>query len=418
MTQFGHGMLREFPLDPAITYLNHGTVGVTPCRVLAAQQALRDEIERQPSRFQLRELTAVRVGGERPEPPRLRVAAQAVGEFVGARGADLVFVDNATTGAVAVLRSYPLAAGDELLVTDLGYGGVSNGARYVARERGARLVTVGLPFPDPTPQAVVAAIEAAITPATRLAVVDHLSSESALVLPIREIAELCRSRGVALLADGAHAPGAVALDIAAIGADYYVANLHKWAFAPRSSGILWAPPERQAGLHPAVISWGLDQGFTTEFDLPGTRDPTSHLAAPAGIELWREWGGDALRRRNHDLAWQAAHHLAGRWAVPFTTPEEMIGPMATVALPEAAGANEQDAARLRDQLLYEDRIEVQLHARGGRLWVRIAAQVYNELADYERLAEAVLRRPGVPGPSPAVALPKTRFAPQEPARKT
>lgn len=388
-------MLREFPLDPAITYLNHGTVGVAPIRSLLAQQKIRDEIERQPSRFQLRELTAVRVGGERAEPPRMRQAARVVAEFVGARGEDLVFVDNATTGANAVLRSFPLGAGDEVLLTSYGYGGVTNAARYMARERGAELRTVQMPFPEVTPEAVVAAIEAAIGPRTRLAVVDHISSDHALVLPIHAIAALCRERGVALLVDGAHAPAAIALDIPSIGADWYVANLHKWAFVPRSSGILWAPPERQQGLHPAVISWGLDQGFTTEFDLPGTRDPSAHLTAPAALELWREFGGEEVRRWNHELAWRAAHHLAAQWGVVFSTPESMIGCMATLALPAELGASDADAALLRDALLFEDSIEVGVKAGGGRLWVRIAAQIYNEMADYERLGEAVLRRAGV-----------------------
>ena len=385
-------MLREFPLDPEILYLNHGTVGVTPHRMLAAQRAIRDEIERQPARFLLRELTAVRVGGERPEPPRLRVAAQAVGEFLGARGEDLVFVDNATTGAFAVLRSFPLAPGDEVLVTDHGYGGVTNGAVFVARERGATVRVAALPFPETSPEAVIGAIAAAITPATRLAVVDHITSGSALVLPIREIAALCRARGVALLADGAHGPGALRLDIASIGADWYVANLHKWMLTPRSSGILWASPERQPGLYPAVISWGLDQGFTTEFDLPGTRDPSPHLAAPQAIALLREWGFEDVLAWNQELAWRGAHHLAAAWGTSFPIPRTMLGPMATVALPQALGDSEEDAARLRDGLLFEDRIEVQVHGRYGRLWVRVAAQVYNEMADFERLAAAVAAR--------------------------
>jgi isopenicillin-N epimerase len=388
-------MLREFPLDPSITYLNHGTVGVAPIRSLLAQQNIRDEIERQPARFQLRELTAVRVGGERTEPPRMRQAARLVAEFVAARGEDVVFVDNATTGANAVLRSFPLQPGDELLVTSYGYGGVTNAARYVARERGAELRTVQMPFPEVTPEAVVAVIAAAIGPRTRLAVVDHISSDHALVLPIRDIAARCRERSVALLVDGAHAPAAIALDIPSIGADWYVANLHKWAFVPRSSGILWAAPERQQRLHPAVISWGLDQGFTTEFDLPGTRDPSAHLAAPAALALWREFGGEEVRRWNHELVWRAAHHLAALWGVRFATPESMIGCMATLALPAELGSSEADAARLRDALLFEDRIEVGVKAAGGRLWVRIAAQIYNEMADYERLGDTITRRAGV-----------------------
>src|SRR5262249_38301435 len=165
-------------------------------------------------------------------------------------------------------------------------------------------------------------------------------------------------------------------------------------WVPRSSGILWAPLGRQAGLHPAVISWGLDQGFTAEFDLVGTRDPSAHLAAPAAIAFLRELGFEAVCAHNHALAVAGARLLAGRSGTALPWPESMIATMATVPLPERLGGEREDAARLRDALLFEDRIEVQLHAARGRLWVRISAQVYNELSDYERLAEAVARGGG------------------------
>lgn len=384
-------MRDAWPLDPEVVYLNHGTVGVTPRRVLAAQQAIRDHIETRPSQFMLRELTSIAVGMPRPEKSRMRLAAEPVAEFVGARSDDVVFVDNATTGANAVVRSVDWKAGDEVVITDLGYGGVVNAVRYATRERGATVRVVEIPYP-PTPTQVVGAIEAAIGPRTRMVVVDHICSESALLLPVAEIAALCRARGVPILIDGAHAPGAIALDIPSIGADWYVANLHKWAFVPRSSGILWAKPERQAALHPAVISWGLDQGFTAEFDLPGTRDPSCHLAAPEGIAFQRELGVEALRAYNHDLAWRGAHMLADRWGTRFEVPESMVGTMATIPLPERAGVKGEQAARLRDALLFEDRIEVQIHAWRGRIWVRISGQVYNDEDDLSRLAEAVSRR--------------------------
>ena len=255
MPPFGRSLLAEFPLDPSITYLNHGTVGLTPRRVLAAQQAIRDEIERQPSRFLLRELTvsSTSVGMPRAETPRLRVAANAVASFLGARGDDVVFVDNATTGANAVLRSFPFEPGDEVLVTDLGYGGVTNAARFAARERGATVTTVTMPWP-PRATDLADAIVEAVTPRTRLAIVDHVTAETALVLPVADIAARLRARGVAALVDGAHAPGAIPVDITALDVDWYVGNLHKWMWVPRSSGILWAAPARQAALHPPVIS--------------------------------------------------------------------------------------------------------------------------------------------------------------------
>ena len=384
--------MREWwPLDPAVVYLNHGTVGATPRRVMAAQQAIRDQIEARPSQFMLRELTGITVGVEPQPKPLMRAAAEVVAEFVGARGDDLAFVDNATTGANAVLRSFDWTPGDEMLTIDIGYGGVLNAARYATRESGVTIRAVEIPYP-PSPTAVADAIEAAFGPRTRLALFDHITSESALLLPVADIAARCRARGVAVLVDGAHAPGAIALDIPAVGADWYVGNLHKWAFAPRSSGILWARPERQAGLHPVVISWGLDQGFTAEFDLVGTRDPSCHLAAPEGIAFQRALGLEAMRTYNHDLAWRGAALLADRWGTRFEVPEAMIGTMATVPLPERAGSAGQQALELRDALLFEDQIEVQVHAWRGRLWARISAQVYNDETDIERLATAVLER--------------------------
>jgi len=392
LTPFGRGMLQHWALDPEITYLNHGTVGAPPKRVLAVQQAIRDEIERQPSRFLLRELSGIATGALRAERPRMRVAADAVAAFVGARGDDLVFVDNATTGINAVLRSIDLREGDEIMITDREYGGIANAAAFAARSRGARVVTAELPYPTLEPGPIVDSIAGAMTPRTRLAVVDHITSESALILPLAEIAALCRGRGVPVLVDGAHAPGAIPLDLPALGVDWYSANLHKWAWAPRSCGFLWASGKRQAGLHPPVISWGLDQGMALEFDWVGTRDPSPFLAAPEAIAFMRELGLEAILDYNHGLAWEAARVLSARWGTELGMNETMVGSMATIPLPGRMGSTPDDAARWRDALLFEDRIEIQLHAWRGRLWVRVSAQVYNDRSDVERLARAVAAR--------------------------
>lgn len=382
-------MLEHWLLDPEAVYLNHGTVGVTPRRVLDAQQEMRSAIERHPARFMLRELMSLDAVPP-ARPTRMRAAAGAVAGFLGANGDDIVFVDNASAGVNAVLRSLRLQAGDEILVLDQAYGAVARTAAFVARERGARVVTVPLPFPVNDESVCMAAVEAAITPRTRIAILDHITSETALVLPLARMAALCRGAGVPVLADGAHAPGAIDVDIPALGVDWYVANLHKWAFAPRGCGVLWARPERREGLHPAVISWGLDVGWHQEFDWTGTRDPTPFLCAPAGIEFMTGFlGVQAMREYNHGLAWRAAQRLCARWGLPWVTPEAMIGCMATVPLPARLGTSAADAARLKDWLLFERQIEVPIVARGEQLWVRVSAQVYNEDEDIERLATAV-----------------------------
>jgi isopenicillin-N epimerase len=392
MTQgFGRHRLSDWPLDPSVTYLNHGTVGVAPRRVLAAQQAIRDAIERQPSRYLLREASSL-VGVPAGRPSLVRQAAAAVAAFVGARGDDLVFVDNATTGVNAVMRSLSLGAGDEVIVTDHNYGATARVAAFAARERQAHLRVVKVPYPAFDPRAFVDAVAAAITPRTRIAVLDHITSESALIFPLAELTAVCRAGGVRILVDGAHAPGVLPLDIPALGVDWYTANLHKWACAPRSCGFLWSHSSHQPTLHPPVISWGLDLGFTAEFDWVGTRDLSPWLAAPEGIAFLRDLGWDDVRRYNHDLVWRAAQSLTKRWGTTFEVDERHVGFMATLPLPSPLGRQPEDAARLRDALLFEDGIEIQVHAAHDRLWARISVQVYNAWEDIEELGEAVSRR--------------------------
>jgi isopenicillin-N epimerase len=388
-------MREHWMLDPDYTYLNHGTVGAPPRRVLLKQQLLRDEIERQPARFVLRELAGGAPAPWRTES-RLREAAREVAAFLGARPEDLVFVSNVTTGLNAVLRSIPLVPGDEVVITDLAYGAITLAAGSITGERGATLKTVEMPYPVHgagvlAPGTMVEAIVSALTPHTRLVVIDHITAQTALVMPVADIVRACHARDVRVLVDGAHAPGSLAFDIPSLGADWYSANLHKWAHAPRACGILWAAPERQEILHHPIVSWGFGRGFREEFEWTGTDDPTSYLAAPEGIAMLREWDFSAVLDYMHAMAWEAGTLLTARWATNLATPREMVGAMVTVPLPEAAGTTSDDAARLRLALLVEDRIEVQLHTWRSRLWVRVSMQVYNDLSDVQRLADAVLR---------------------------
>lgn len=389
MTTFGAHLRDRWLLDPAITYLNHGTVGAPPRRVIEHQRALVDEIERHPARFLLRELADVEADGSRS---RLREALAAVGPFVGASADDLVFVDNITEGANAVLRSFPFRAGDEIVVTSLGYGGVTRAAAYAARTTGATLRTIDMPRPGAQPQEFVDAVDRGLSPATRLLVVDHLTAETALVLPIAEIAEACHARGVLVLADGAHVPGNIALDIESLGVDWYTANLHKWGWAPRSCGILWTSPAQQEHLKPTVISWGLDHGMAAEFDLAGTRDPSAWLTAPFAIEMLHEYGLDDVFAYNHDLAVWAAQRVSDAWGEPFTTPRSMLGAMVSVVLPGRLANTPASALRVQAELDAAG-IEIPVHASPDGLRARISCQIYNDRADIERLVDAVATLP-------------------------
>ena len=377
-----------WPLRPDITYLNHGTVGVTPDVVLAAQAAIRARMEREPAQFLFREASGL-TGISPRRPSLVREAAAAVAGHMGARGEDLVFVDNATAGVNAVLRSLRFSPGDEVLVLDHAYGAVVNAVRHIAGGQGARVVTARVPYPAFSAAGVVEAVRAGLSGRTRLAILDHVTSESALILPLAEMARVCRAQGVAVLADGAHAPGMLPLDLPSLGVEWYVANLHKWACAPRSCGFLWADPRVQADLHPVVISWGFDTGLAAEFDWVGTRDVSAWLAAPAGFDFLAKQGVHAVWTHNHGLAVDAAGILSAAWGTRSEVPESAIGFMVSVPVPAALGSDAVAARTLRDALLFEHQIEVQVHAAHGQVWTRVSAQVYNDRVDVERLATAV-----------------------------
>ena len=386
--EYGRHLLAEWMLDPDLSYLNHGTVGAPPRRVMAEYRRIQDTIERQPAQFQLRDLADID-GQGLPARPHMRVAAEGVARHLGCSPSNLVFVDNATTGVNAVLRSFPFVHGDEILVTNLGYGAVTYTANYVARENGCTVRTVDLPPYDSTPDEYVALVGAAVTDRTRVVIIDHITSQTALVMPIREIIAACHARGALVLVDAAHTPGAIDVDIESYGADWYTANLHKWGFAPRSCGILWADPKHHSTLHPTVISWGLDNGIAAEFDLLGTRDPAPFLTAPFALDLIEEWGGTRLRRHNHDLVMEAAAMVVEAFGRPLRTDETMVGPMVNVGLPQSFGTTKDQANALQYRLLNTHKVELPLFPDDAGLRMRISAQIYNDVSDIERLVAAL-----------------------------
>ncbi len=366
----------EWNLDPDFLTVNHGSFGATPKSVVAAQRDWQDQLERQPTRF----MSVV-------YPAAIRDAANTLATFLNAQGQDLVFVDNATTGCNAVLRSLRFQPGDEILILSHAYGAVRNTVRYVAERAGARIVEAKVPYPDPTEGGLVDAITAAITPRTRLAVIDHITSGSAIVLPIQRIAAACHDAGIKILVDGAHAPGQVDLDLTAIGADWYVGNCHKWLCAPKGCAFLHASPAVQTGLHPGTISHGFGKGFLAEFDWTGTTDPSRFLAITAALDFHQQLGGAQLRERNKSLAAQSAAVIARRLNTEVGTHGDQAGAMATIRLPVDDCTAEQ-ALAIRRRLMQAN-TDAPVHALDGALWLRLSAFAYNEPEDYALLAERI-----------------------------
>ena len=391
MTSPGH----FWDLDPAVVHLNHGSFGACPEPVLAHQTELRREMERNPVDFLARRLEGL-----------LDEARLALAGFVGADPAAVAFVPNATTGVNAIVGSLALDPGDEIVVTNHGYNACRNVVDHHAARAGATVRVATLGFAGVTPDSAVAAIVAAVTERTRLVIVDHVTSPTALVLPVARIAAALEPRGVPVLVDGAHGPGMLAVDVAAIGASYYVGNCHKWMCAPKGSGFLAAAAPRES-LLPAVISHGWNSvrsdrsRFHLLFDWTGTDDPTAYLCVPTAIDAIAAWfpgGWEALRRHNRELALTGRRIVAAAIGVPHLPPDEMIGSMAAIPLPPGErfhgdpGAGDPLGQRLREAHHLE--VPVPSWPQPPQRVIRISAQAYNRVEDFERLA-AGLRAEGV-----------------------
>jgi isopenicillin-N epimerase len=375
-------VVRNFPslwsLDPAVAFLNHGSFGACPTSVLGVQAALRLEMEREPVDFLVRRL-----------PDRLNAARTALAEFLGADPADLVFVPNATTGVNAVLRSLVFNPGDEILATSHCYDACRKTVDFVAARTGARAIVVPLPFPVENEAQLVEPILARVSPRTRLALLDHVSSPTALVFPIARLVAELRARGVETLVDGAHAPGMVPLAFSELGAAYYTGNAHKWLCAPKGAAFLHARRDRQADLHPAVISHGYPAGFRAEFDWTGTCDPTPWLCIPESIRYIGglvAGGWPEVMATNRTLALRARELVLESFGTQPPCPDAMIGSTASIPLPRPAPGS--PAARLD-----HDGLGAWFRERGVRTWlyshpvplVRISAQLYNSIDQYRLL---------------------------------
>jgi isopenicillin-N epimerase len=375
--------LGYWSLDPAITFLNHGSFGACPLPVLAAQQRWRARMEQQPLQFFGRDLEAL-----------LDQARSELAAFVGAHADDLAFVPNATTAINTVLRSLVFEPGDELLTTSQEYNACRNALDYIAERYGLTLVVAAVPFPIDAPEQVVSAVISCVSAKTRLALIDHVVSQTGLVFPLAELVQALTHRGVETLVDGAHAPGMVPLDLQALGATYYTGNCHKWLCAPKGAAFLYVQRDRQPAIRPLTISHGANSPrtdrsrFRLEFDWTGTDDPTAYLCIPEAIRFMGSLlpgGWEALRGRNHALAIAARQILCETLKLPSPCPATMLGSLAVIHLPDG------NPQRLQDALLERYQIEVPIvpYPTPSSRLVRISVQLYNRLEQYTDLATAI-----------------------------
>ena len=358
----------EFLLDPAATFLNHGSFGACPRPVFERYQEWQRELERGPFDFITRRLRDL-----------LDESRAALAAHVGSAPEDVAFVQNATTGVNLAARSLELRPGDEVLATTLEYGACDLAWQSVCEHAGARYVRAEVPLPIASPEAVVEALFARRSERTRVVFVSHVGSETGLLLPVEPIVARARAEGLVTVVDGAHAPGHLPLDLESTGADFYAGNCHKWLCAPKGAAFLHVRPEHQERVGGAIVSWGYSEPatFLSRIERQGTRDPAAYLAVPDAIAFQRERAWDDVRARCVALAREARLELCAALGTEPIAPPEMVLQMASVQLPRPDPDLEQ-------HLFDDHRVEVHVMPPACEL-LRVSIAGYNDRADVERL---------------------------------
>lgn len=380
-----HAARSDFALDPQLVFLNHGSFGATPVRVLEVQRRLQDEMERNPVEWLGRRADGL-----------LARAREAAAAFVGAATDDLVFFPNPSTAFNMVVRCLPLQPGDEVLSTDHEYGAMQRTWRKRCAETGASWVPVEIPLPVTSPDDFIERVWARVGPRTRVLFLSHLTSATAISFPVAELCRRAREHGIVAMIDGAHAPAHLDLDLESLGADVYTGAFHKWLCAPKGSSFLWARPSMQPQLHPLVVSWGweADQPGPSRFvdwhEWQGTRDLSPFLATPAAIDFAEEHDWRSMRDRCRELALRtrcSIDNLTGLEPISpsgDTATHRWIGQMVAVRLPQAT-----DVVQLQRRLYDEHRIEVPCHRWNGVPLMRISVAAHTSDDDLDRLVQVL-----------------------------
>jgi isopenicillin-N epimerase len=385
---FGRALRAQFLLQEDGAFLNHGSFGACPIPVLREQDRIRARMETQPDEFFTKDVVP------RHEVTAVRSAAAAIAEFVGVSGDSIALVENATTGTQAVLQSIDFRPGDEILITNHQYNAVRLAVEQRCKETGAIPNVVQIPVRT-NPADVLERYRAAANKRVKLAIVDHITSPTALLFPLRQIIEDLHALDILVHVDGAHALGQIPLDLPELQPDWYASNVHKWLYGPKGTAFFYASPRVAAMTRPVLTSHFIAMGFPRSFDYTGTRDNSGWLAIPAAIAFFNELEPEKFRRHNHALIEYCSELLAGIGAEPIA-PLEMSAAMRAFVLPQDRTAEESDAQNLKDMLWDDERIQVNTNSMMGLLLIRICAQAYVDDADLERLSAALQRR-GWPG---------------------
>ncbi|XP_062613834.1 uncharacterized protein LOC134275583 [Saccostrea cucullata] len=389
--EFGAVIKREcFHFEEGCTFINHGSYGVVPTKIRDKQNQLLDDMNDNPDVFYRR--TLIQLFG---------ASIDAASKFLGADPKNLVFVQNATTGVNSVLKAFPWQKGDEILATVYTYKAVEYACRKAAEfSTGGHIHQFDIRFPINDESEVVDSMTSFLDkhPRIRLVVLDHITSPTALVFPIKKMIAECRKRGVMVLIDGAHAPGQVAINLEELDPDFYTGNFHKWMFTPRGCAFLWIRKEHHDWCTPLVTSHMYKKGIQFEYCIQGTRDDIPYFCVPEAIQFYKDIGGmEKLNKYTSDLLDKASELVAERLGTEvLQIPKSMEAPgMRLVLLPEYEGYDKtwEGSEKLYMDIMNQHKINCVIYPVQNELYLRLSANIYNEMADYINIVDLLRKLP-------------------------
>jgi len=373
-----------FYIEEACCFLNHGAFGAVLKPALETVKLWQEYVEKQPLRFFDRELM-----------PHLVYITKKLAKFVDCDARDLVLINNATFGTNSVLTSLSFKPGDVILTFNVTYGAVKKLVKHVCERTGAVNVEAQIDFPVSGKQQILQTLSQFLdSHPAKLAIIDHIPSNTPFVMPVEEMVDMCRTRGVLSFIDGAHSLGNLNLSLSQLQPDFYVTNAHKWLAAPKGAAIMYVRRELQPIIHPAVVSHGLGSGFNSEFIWSGLHDYSPLLSLHTVLDFWEAVGVETMRTHMHTLAREGAGILTKAWGTSLAAPEDMFSSMSLIKLPAAIHSlfdniDYSAGETIQNRLFHDFNIEVPIKCVQGHLYVRISAHIHNDLQDYEKLAKAI-----------------------------
>jgi selenocysteine lyase/cysteine desulfurase len=376
---FGHNMLQYFQLGLGYINFNHGSFGCTPKSVTLAQQQFTQQMEAYPDKFFRVDYKVI-----------VQQVRERLSKYVNVDKDDLVLIENASGGVNAILKSLRFKKGDKILISNVEYPMTTNTIQYLREIEGIEWVMANMSFPVVSGAQLVTAVQNAIAknPDIRLALFSHITSVPAIILPLKEMALLCKKANIPVLVDGAHAVGQIPLDIKDLGVDYYVSNGHKWLFSPKGSAFLWVAKDKQKNIVPLVISSSGNTSYVGEFEYTGTRDYTSFCSIGAALDFRSKWGDVEIMNYNHNLAVWSGDYISKRWnTTVLVNNATMIGSLVNIELPTT---DDTKASSLQQKLFDGYKMYIVVYKLEGKWYTRLSAQIFLEKSDFIALATNVL----------------------------